>query len=736
MMSLRSLVGAAVVLGVAVGAFGQESERGAVAGTTGRRLEMMTTFKPGARFSVITVGTGAPQYNAERSGPSSMIQLGGAYYLVDMGNGTQAKLNQLGVSFRSIVALVLTHHHLDHNEELSPLLVHESLQGRAFEVVGPPGTAKYVDFMQSFYAEDMAYRIGRMGRSASDLGKAAVREVKGGESFEMGGMKAKTAKVNHSIHTVAYRFDVGGQSIVISGDLSYSDSLVELAKGADILVIDAGGAIVRQGAAGRLGHPRIGAGGGMQAHSTLTEVCEMAVKAGVKRLVLTHISPGMVDEEATRKAIGATFKGDVIIAKDGLEVLPAEREAPAKMAPVADLSGGGKSPAKRLARAYTIVGTGQSYCYGNIGQIPAPAPGQPFYGQDAQQSQVAAAYRDQGDGTVLDENTGLTWVKARGEKLTWAKAMAGAAACRVGGHTDWRVPTIKELYSLTDFDGGFRSSAANSIPYLDTHTFGFAYGNEAKGERGIDCQDWSSTEYGSLTMNGNPTVFGVNFADGRIKGYPKTVRRPGSETEEHELFVRYVRGNEAYGKNDFKDNGGGTITDQATGLMWSKADSKVGMNWEQALAWVQARNKEKYLGFSDWRLPTAKELQSLVDYTRCPAITKSPAISPLFQTTALPDGDFPFFWTSTTHLDTPPGMIQGAAAIYVAFGRATGWMQFPPGRGAYRLLDVHGAGAQRSDPKVGNPLAYPYGRGPQGDVIRIYNFVRCVRSALTSGQQP
>jgi hypothetical protein len=54
-------------------------------------------------------------------------------------------------------------------------------------------------------------------------------------------------------------------------------------------------------------------------------------------------------------------------------------------------------------------------------------------------------------------------------------------------------------------------------------------------------------------------------------------------------------------------------------------------------------------------------------------------------------------------------------------------MQFPPGQGSYRLADVHGAGAQRSDPKSGNPAMFPHGRGPQGDVIRIYNFVRCVR---------
>ena len=59
-------------------------------------------------------------------------------------------------------------------------------------------------------------------------------------------------------------------------------------------------------------------------------------------------------------------------------------------------------------------------------------------------------------------------------------------------------------------------------------------------------------------------------------------------------------------------------------------------------------------------------------------------------------------------------------------------MEQPPNSGNYTLMDVHGAGCQRSDPKVGDPADYPNGHGPQGDVIRIYNYVRLVRDAGTS----
>jgi hypothetical protein len=366
--------------------------------------------------------------------------------------------------------------------------------------------------------------------------------------------------------------------------------------------------------------------------------------------------------------------------------------------------------------AYPIAGTEQRQCYDNFSAIAAPPPGQPFNGQDAQHADNAPAYRDNGNGTVSDTVTGLMWVQARGQKMSWADAMAGAKACRVGGYDDWRVPTIKELYSLIQFTGECMGETGLK-PFLDTNYFQFVYGDRTRGERMIDCQDWSATEYVGTTMNGNATVFGVNFADGRIKGYPKFDPRTRSP---HPLFVRYVRGNPAYGRNDFAANADGTVSDHATGLMWAKADSGRGMNWQQALAWVQELNVTNYLGHNDWRLPNAKELQSIVDYSRIPAS------APVFDISRLPDGEYPFYWSSTTHLDGPPGR-RGAAAVYVCFGRALGWMQFPPGQGSYRLADVHGAGAQRSDPKSGNPAMFPHGRGPQGDVIRIYNFVRCVR---------
>jgi len=367
---------------------------------------------------------------------------------------------------------------------------------------------------------------------------------------------------------------------------------------------------------------------------------------------------------------------------------------------------------------YTIVGTNQTKSYDNQSPIDPPQLGAVFYGQDAQHPQHEPSYKDNGDGTVTDLNTNLMWVQARGQKMSWDDAVRGQSACRVGGYGDWRLPTIKELYSLIEFTGAASGAGQGGRPFIDTQYFQFVYGDPSRGERPIDCQDWSATQYVGKTMMFNDTVFGVNFADGRIKGYPKIDPRTRAP---HMLYARYVRGNPAYGVNNFADNGDGTITDKATGLMWQKSDSGSAMNWRDALAYAQ---KLTLAGHTDWRLPSVKELQSIVDYTRAPMVTNSAALDPIFNVTNIES----YFWSSTTHLDGPPDR-QCTAAAYVAFGRALGYMQMPPQSGNYRLMDVHGAGAQRSDPKDGDPRYFPHGRGPQGDDIRIFNFVRCVRDA-------
>ncbi|QIW09327.1 DUF1566 domain-containing protein [Francisella sp. LA112445] len=424
-----------------------------------------------------------------------------------------------------------------------------------------------------------------------------------------------------------------------------------------------------------------------------------------------------------------------------------------------------------------IPDTGQSNCYNNTGIIICPKKGMSFFGQDAQYIINPPAFRDNNDGTITDLNTGLMWTKeVNTKKLTYDQAIKSTNNIKAGGYTDWRIPTIKELYSIIDYNGyggtpshndnnailhrpnnvypprgdrkrflephqrgelfnsrrgdstnnfngnmnGHRDMydiPSNAIPFINTRYFDFEYGNKADGDRYMDAQWVSSTKYVNTTMNGNQTFFGVNFADGRIKGYPYHTNLLKGEKK---YYVRYVRGPKSYGANKFVDNNDGTITDNSTGLMWSKKDSDKGMNWQDALLYCQNLSTAKY---NDWRLPNAKELQYIVDYSRSPDTTNSPAIDPIFMTTQIANEggqkDYPYFWTSTTHLD---GIDPGSNAIYVSFGRALGKMHG-------KIMDVHGAGSVRSDPKVKTSKIW---HGPQGDAIRSLNYVRCVRGGDVS----
>ncbi len=363
------------------------------------------------------------------------------------------------------------------------------------------------------------------------------------------------------------------------------------------------------------------------------------------------------------------------------------------------------------AQSYVVVDTNQSACFDDRAQMNCPPSGRAFYGQDAQYYGNPPRYVDNGDGTISDQSTGLMWQKTPNlaQKSEYSDALAGAASFNLAGYDDWRLPSIKELYSLIEFIG----NSYSLTPYLDTGYFDFTYGSN-----NIDGRYWSSNVYVGTVMGGQTAVFGVNFADGHIKGYGLN----GGMQQ----YVRYVRGNTSYGLNDFVDNGDDTITDQATGLMWQKGDNGSGVIWQEALSYCENLSQA---GHDDWRLPNAKELQSIVDYSRAPDASnpaqRGPAIDPIFNLTETES----WYWTGTTLTEGPPDQ-SGSNAVYVAFGQAYG-VYSDPRTGETYLRDVHGAGAQRSDPKSGDPADYAEGRGTPGqdDQVRIYNYVRCVRDA-------
>ncbi|MCI2227802.1 YHYH protein [Polaribacter sp. MSW13] len=271
------------------------------------------------------IGSGSPKFNTERSGPSVLIKYKNTEILVDMGNGTQANLNKKNTKIKDIDGFLFTHHHLDHNEEFTPIFIQSLLGGNKTTIAGPKQTTSIIDNTLKIYEEDINYRLSKSGRSLSNVkSNFNVKNLSGNNTFFIGEIKITYTPVNHTIAALAFRFDVGNESIVISGDLTYSESLPILAKNADYLIMDSGGAIAI-GSKRNTSKKKNNKKNKQKAHVNLTESSLMAKEANAKNLVLTHFNFTNIDEEATTAAIRKNYIGNVLYAKD-LMVLPIEEK--------------------------------------------------------------------------------------------------------------------------------------------------------------------------------------------------------------------------------------------------------------------------------------------------------------------------------------------------------------------------------------------------------------------------
>jgi len=295
-------------------------------------------------FSVITVGSGAPELNPERASACTAVQYRGKYYILDTGNGASLSLLKGGLygSYRheDIAAIIFTHLHQDHVTDYFDIATTRWGQGgKHLDLIGPPGVGELHEFLIRFFRDDLLYRGLLGGRTEIDeegmFKGVDVRELTGANEFELGGMKVTTAEMTHSMYDLAYRFDAGEKSIVVSGDTAFDPRLIELAKGADVLVADA-----NPWADGTRKPPprrpllelpaeyqvRIPYRGDPEApnHMSLPELVRVAAETGVGIIVLTHLWPLPVDEELierTRATFAADgFGGRVVFAEDGLEV--------------------------------------------------------------------------------------------------------------------------------------------------------------------------------------------------------------------------------------------------------------------------------------------------------------------------------------------------------------------------------------------------------------------------------
>jgi ribonuclease Z len=295
-------------------------------------------------FSVITVGTGSPELNPARASACTVIQHRGRYYVVDTGNGSALSFVKGGPQgpyrLGDIAAILFTHLHQDHvNDYFDMVTARWTQGGKRLDLVGPPGTADLHRFLVTFFRDDLVYRMlggGPAGVDEEGMFKGIdIRELIESNDFALGDLRIVTAEMTHSMYDLAYRFEADGKAVVVSGDTAFDPRLIALAAGADVLVIDANPwATGSNPAPPRRSLAELPAEyqkpvhyrGSPDApnHMSLRELVQVATKAHVRTVVLTHLWPLPVDEDLVwrTKAAFVTggYAGEVVFAEDGIEV--------------------------------------------------------------------------------------------------------------------------------------------------------------------------------------------------------------------------------------------------------------------------------------------------------------------------------------------------------------------------------------------------------------------------------
>ncbi len=290
--------------------------------------------------SFITLGTmGGPVSSPNRSQPANALLHSGRVYLVDSGDGAVQQLSRAGIMLPRVTGVFLSHLHADHTGGLSAVLAlrNQTNVRDRLTIYGPPGTRELVAGMIASMqpAARVGYGIpGQPWMPPADT--VTVIEIAGGETLSIDGMKVAAVQNSHydfaaesienrNYKSLSFRFDLPGRSIVYTGDTGPSRAVEELAKGADLLVsemIDMGGTManVARNSPDMAAEARQRLEQHLSTHHlTPDAVGQLAAKAGVKALVITHFAAGTPDPARTEEykvQIRLHYTGPLTLAND------------------------------------------------------------------------------------------------------------------------------------------------------------------------------------------------------------------------------------------------------------------------------------------------------------------------------------------------------------------------------------------------------------------------------------
>ena len=277
---------------------------------------------------IIITGTGVPHLAPGRAGPGALVRHGDVLLQFDAGRATALRLCEAGVRMQDLTALFVTHHHSDHLTGLTDLLFARWLEQHdgfvPLPVIAPNGpSTRFLERMMDPWVDDLQVRAEHIGRTDRPDPDVQGFEIAGAPvvvwSHAEAGVRVTARAVHHEpvAPAVAYRVDTPDGAVVISGDTTVCEEMVELAAGADVLVHEAFRRdLLRPFFASRPHLEHIAA-----YHADTVELGALAQRIGVPRLVLTHLipapTPGFVTEQDFADDVRrGGYTGEVIVASD------------------------------------------------------------------------------------------------------------------------------------------------------------------------------------------------------------------------------------------------------------------------------------------------------------------------------------------------------------------------------------------------------------------------------------
>ncbi len=267
-------------------------------------------------MELILLGVGAPPPTPEKSGPCNAIVQGGRLYLVDAARGAATQIVRAGFRVQSVDHLFFTHFHSDHYTGFGEFFLSRWIMGATtpLRVYGPSPVQEIVERMLHYYAYDIDLRVNE-GKPANGT-EVEASVLAPGDSLDVDGVSIRVeAGTRHgNVDAIlSYSFAAEDRKIVIASDGSPTERLVPFARGADLLVMHPCiPELIDEEFGGFRGTAKIVAAH----HATAAEVGKTAARAGVARLVFSHVVPPLAPNERVREAIAPHFDGPIVAGED------------------------------------------------------------------------------------------------------------------------------------------------------------------------------------------------------------------------------------------------------------------------------------------------------------------------------------------------------------------------------------------------------------------------------------